>query len=175
MQVQIRSLLQQSWAEIEHDLGYKGAKTITAAAKRTSYRVAALLEQSDIEFNKLRKELNTHEKEIITEMKSNPAEVPLDFSSMKSFCLNSPDVVRIEKTIGDFIVFQNFDDLYINMLEKAQNAGFKNIAEIEVLYKENEAKILEYGKVHKKPNVKYLRGTTVNWVLRNFERSNKTL
>lgn len=45
---QIRTILQHSWAEIEHGLGYKGEFEIPSSEKRTFYRVAALLEQADI-------------------------------------------------------------------------------------------------------------------------------
>ena len=36
---QIRTILQHSWAEIEHGLGYKGEFEIPSSAKRTFYRV----------------------------------------------------------------------------------------------------------------------------------------
>ena len=54
IEIQIRSILQHGWAEIEHDLGYKGAKGIPDEFKRDFNRISALLETADNEFDRLR-------------------------------------------------------------------------------------------------------------------------
>lgn len=53
-EVQIRSILQHAWAEIEHDLGYKATSELPAHLRRRFFRVAGLLELADDEFSSLR-------------------------------------------------------------------------------------------------------------------------
>lgn len=52
-EIQIRSILQHAWAEIEHDLGYKSNEPVPYDLKRGFNRLAAGLESADAEFDRL--------------------------------------------------------------------------------------------------------------------------
>ncbi len=60
VELQIRTVLQHAWAEVEHDLGYKGPDTVPAQIRRRFSRVASLLEVADEEFVALRKATEDH-------------------------------------------------------------------------------------------------------------------
>lgn len=65
IEIQIRSLLQHAWAEIEHDLEYK--QPVTGAETRRDFsRLAGLLEFADLEFEKLRDRLQPSPAELVT-------------------------------------------------------------------------------------------------------------
>ncbi|MHB8397920.1 MAG: GTP pyrophosphokinase [Candidatus Limnocylindrales bacterium] len=53
-EIQIRTILQHAWAEIEHDRGYRKKNDVPADIRRRWSRVAALLETADTEFESLR-------------------------------------------------------------------------------------------------------------------------
>lgn len=99
-EIQIRSILQHAWAEIEHDLGYKGELSIPNNVKRNFYRVAALLETADIEFVKIKEQLKIYEENVDKEIKTNPGEVEINIASLKSFILSSPTVIEIDKKVA---------------------------------------------------------------------------
>lgn len=57
IEIQICSILQHAWAEIEHDLEYKSQTKISYDVRRRFSRLAGLLEIADIEFRKIRDDL----------------------------------------------------------------------------------------------------------------------
>ncbi|MDQ2730965.1 MAG: hypothetical protein M3Y56_04845 [Armatimonadota bacterium] len=52
-EIQIRSVLQHTWAEIEHDIGYKPGIELPVGMRRRFSRIAGLLEVADEEFNRI--------------------------------------------------------------------------------------------------------------------------
>ncbi len=63
-EIQIRTVLQHAWAEIEHDLGYKSPESIPLVARRRFSRLAGLLEIADSEFVELRRFLEGYEQSL---------------------------------------------------------------------------------------------------------------
>ncbi|MDP4486405.1 hypothetical protein QDG88_00410 [Pseudoalteromonas piscicida] len=59
-EIQIRSVLQHAWAEIQHDINYKAKTPIDSKTKRKIHRVAALLEQADEIFTEISKEIENN-------------------------------------------------------------------------------------------------------------------
>lgn len=56
-ELQLRTVLQHAWAEVEHDLGYKADDAVPEQIRRRFSRVASLLEIADQEFSSIRREL----------------------------------------------------------------------------------------------------------------------
>lgn len=59
-EIQIRSVLQHAWAEIEHDIGYKSEITLPKQMRRKFSRIAGLLEIADQEFDQIRQALTEY-------------------------------------------------------------------------------------------------------------------
>ena len=55
-EIQVRTVLQHAWAEIEHDIRYKSTSTIPQAISRRFMTLAGLLEIADREFEAIQKE-----------------------------------------------------------------------------------------------------------------------
>jgi ppGpp synthetase/RelA/SpoT-type nucleotidyltranferase len=84
-EVQIRSILQHAWAEIEHDLGYKPGSTVPKPVRRRFSRLAGLLEIGDQEFKGIRDELKKYEARVPEEIREKPSQVEIDDLSLKAF------------------------------------------------------------------------------------------
>lgn len=92
-EVQIRSILQHSWAEIEHDLGYKNLEGIPYHIKRKFSRVASLLEVADLEFSNIRSEIERYSNEVKHSIIEDNLDVLLDKVSLIEF-LQKVNIVR---------------------------------------------------------------------------------
>lgn len=144
-EIQIRSILQHSWAEIEHDLGYKGEFEIPSTAKRTFYRVAALLEQADIEFVKLKSTIAEYESSLNEDIKVKPSQIEINKASLTSFMRTNNNVINFEDNvfvneyglvITESDVDSFADDKLINTIK---GLGIKNIKQLEEFYLEKES------------------------------------
>lgn len=70
-EIQIRSVLQHAWAEIEHDIGYKSEIAIPKEMRRSFSRIAGLLEIADIEFNNIRQTLREYKTDVQSQIQNN--------------------------------------------------------------------------------------------------------
>lgn len=69
-EIQVRTVLMHAWAEIEHKLSYKKKSHIPDHFKRKLYRLSAKLEESDEQFQELKEQSVSLQKNIIEKAKS---------------------------------------------------------------------------------------------------------
>jgi putative GTP pyrophosphokinase len=113
-EIQIRSVLQHAWAEIEHDLGYKG-NNVPDEFKRTFNRLAALLETADIEFVNLKKSLSKYERNVPELIKNEPEVVDINKASILSFLDTNKIILKAIKMIENLTGFET-NKKYIDLL-----------------------------------------------------------
>jgi len=80
-EIQIRTILQHSWAEIEHDIQYKAVETIPITIRRRFMALAGLLEIADREFQAIQDEdekLRTEARKSVQEGKLDQVEITPD-------------------------------------------------------------------------------------------------
>ncbi|WP_429188095.1 GTP pyrophosphokinase [Aeromonas veronii] len=92
-EIQIRSILQHTWAEIEHDIGYKSKIEIPKPVRRKFSQLAGLLELADDQFIQIRNELNNYENNIQTIMFEAPQDVSIDSISIFNY-INSSELLH---------------------------------------------------------------------------------
>ena len=73
-EIQIRTILQHTWAAIEHDIGYKSEFGLPREYERGFSRVAGLLEVADDEFIRLRDGMKAYTEDVRTRIKENRAD-----------------------------------------------------------------------------------------------------
>jgi len=175
-EIQIRSILQHSWAEIEHDIGYKGESEIPQEAKRTFYRIAALLEQADIEFVKLKNELKIHELGLIKKISNSTTNILIDKASLKAYIIESPVINKLEKEIESFLCTreENFYPAIIdNLLPRLQEKKITYISQLEELLKKHETELINWLKMSSKTDSlninSFFKGASILWLLNLIE------
>ncbi len=123
-EIQIRTILQHAWAEIEHDLGYKYPEAVPQPVRRRFSRLAGLLEIADAEFVELRKTMETYARELHQGSVGSNQDLPWDVLSLESLVADDK-VSEADASLGQALgidigrqVF--FPDYLIRMLNAAQ-------------------------------------------------------
>ena len=148
VEIQIRSISQHAWAEIEHDLGYKSKNEIPRDIRRDFSRLASLLELVDKEFIEIRNKLNSYEGEVKESIKIPSEETLIDSISLKEYINSSNELITLNDNISKLtnrVISDNIPDISSNILE-LENAGFRTIQQIEVEIKNNKTYIAELAK-----------------------------
>lgn len=141
-EIQIRSILQHAWAEIEHDLGYKTELEIPWQIRRRFTRIAGLLEVADSEFVEIKNGLKEYEESISKQIKDKPEEVYIDKLSLTMFIAENKNYREINQEIStqSGISFIDADGAEIwDISDLIKELNFLKIYTISQL----EAKIIE--------------------------------
>jgi putative GTP pyrophosphokinase len=146
-EIQVRSILQHAWAEIEHDLGYKGENTIPEDYRRTFNRLSALLESADIEFDRLKTDLTNYEVGVPELIKSEPELVDVNKASLNSLLKTNSIFLKANQCIKEITGMALKEvDLPDSVVTRAKYLGFKNIADIEKALLNEEEIYLKFVK-----------------------------
>jgi len=84
-EIQIRTILQHSWAEIEHDRNYKFGGELPPKIQRRFKLLAGLLELADNEFNNISQEIDKYSEEVKQKTDSGDLEIPINSTSLQQF------------------------------------------------------------------------------------------
>jgi putative GTP pyrophosphokinase len=148
-EIQIRSVLQHTWAEIEHNLGYKSKISVPPKFLRNFYQIAALLELADEGFVRLRRDLRLHEEEMSDKIENSTEEIPLDLSSFKTFIDTNQFVSEIDSNLADKygITLVELNGRSIEgYLTSLKFVGMNTIQELQINLVENKDEILLFGR-----------------------------
>jgi len=98
-EVQLRSVLQHAWAEVEHGLGYKAHYEVPAPFRRRLARVAGLLELADAEFLELRRSKERYDAEMRDLEALASEETALDAQSLQALA-RTGRVVELDREVA---------------------------------------------------------------------------
>lgn len=141
-EIQIRSIIQHAWAEIEHDLGYKSQKAVPPPVRRQFFRLAALLELADNEFTRLKDEITGYENQVSKKLESRPEELYIDNTSLSVFIKQNQSFIHWDKRLADLLGAQLIEDADIIPIRVAELQAL----ELETL-KDVETALTEYAPI----------------------------
>lgn len=146
-EIQIRSILQHSWAEIEHDLGYKSSIEIPRDIKRRFYRLSGLLELADDEFTNLKIEIEEYSKSLKNQQIEFNEEIYIDAISLKNYISKSSTIKEINMSIENALFCLLIDrpthSVYFNILKYF---NIYKIHELDKIITENKNEIVLFFK-----------------------------
>lgn len=179
-EIQIRSILQHAWAEIEHDLGYKSGHGIPSPIRRRFSRLAGLLEVADEEFAAIRNDLADYESKIKTEITTVPEEVGIDKISLK-VTFEQNDFIRelenqLAKDLGTKIDDDN-DALLTILSPILLGIGINTVQQLVEALKTNKDLLVFQSKKRKRRTM-FMRGTsalTLPWVLMGLRSGEESI
>ncbi|MFV0482126.1 MAG: GTP pyrophosphokinase family protein [Campylobacteraceae bacterium] len=132
-EIQIRTIFQHGWAQIEHGLGYRNSE-LSGEYKRDFNRLSALLELADLEFMRIRNNILKYKNEAKNEILNNPNQVFIDKISLESFILNNAEIVKLDKFIAKNHSLNYVENHIININDKLiKILDYFNIKTIEEL------------------------------------------
>ncbi len=131
-EIQIRSILQHSWAEIEHDLGYKAASSVPSDVRRRFSRLAGLLELADAEFRSIRDDLIAYEQGAVAAVAAGH-DVEINRDSIAALVEENPTIVLLEQRIvqrtgGILTPIENY--YASDRSTELQSTGYQNTSDV---------------------------------------------
>src|SRR6266481_3869850 len=84
-EIQIRTVLQHAWAEIDHDRGYKFSGVLPRDLRRRLNLLAGQLELADKEFSRLALDVDRHSAELQRKKESGDLDIELSSASLDEF------------------------------------------------------------------------------------------
>lgn len=135
-ELQLRSILQHAWAEIEHDLGYKSERAVPTEVRRRFARLAGLLELGDLEFQGIRDDLVSYAARVSKTISRAPQSVPLDAQSLTTFVQRNQALRRLDLRVSKYLGVELPKNSPISTHADAlQCAGLQTIAELNAALK----------------------------------------
>lgn len=143
IEIQIRTILQHAWAEIEHDLGYKSEKDIPKKIKRQFSRLASHIELADEEFVRIKEDIKFYRAEVKDSIENYHIDtVLIDMVTLPVFLNTDKEYRDIVQSYESFLpssVDYNLDsgiynDIMSNIIIICNRLEINTIKELKNLY-----------------------------------------
>jgi putative GTP pyrophosphokinase len=137
-EIQVRTILQHAWAEIEHDIQYKSATTIPTEIRRRFMSLAGMLEIADREFQAIQdadRRLEDHAKDMV--QRGDLSGIEITPNALKLF---------LDKKLGTDGRISGWS--YDSTTRLLKHLGFKDLKQVEAAispYDDNKLSLIAEG------------------------------
>lgn len=143
-EIQICSILQYTWAEIEHDLGYKSQEEIPYDIKRSFSRLAGLLELADEEFLRIKKDIFAYQDRLSLSYLS----AKIDKDSLHIFKVKSSEFNQLMELLKEeFGAKRVSQGNFENMIRMLKFININTLGEVDAKLKQYQDLIAKYANV----------------------------
>ena len=126
-ELQIRTVLQHAWAEIDHDRGYKFNGVLPADLRRRLNLLAGSLEIADRQFSQLAADADSYSAEVEKKTKAGDLDVELSSASLIEYVKN------VLQQHGVTSVNQSPPDLFASVIDELHDFGVNNLQDLSTL------------------------------------------
>lgn len=134
-EIQVRSLLQHAWAEIEHDRGYKFAGILPTEIQRKFYLIAGTLELMDQEFCALSGEIDSYAHMVTEQTEKGELDIPIDSTSLLQFLDKYFESCDPEALSYNYSIRNN------TVIEELSDFGIFTLKDLDALLRQKPTKI----------------------------------
>ncbi len=149
-EIQVRSILQHAWAEIEHDLGYKAEGSLPDEMRRSFSRLAGMLEFADEEFERIRQKIGAYEEHVVNTIEDAPQTLMIDQSTVTAALKTEVTLKSLDQAIvrasESATLLDNFDIDYISSHAKElKTLRVKDVSHLIKLAKAYESYVEKFA------------------------------
>jgi ppGpp synthetase/RelA/SpoT-type nucleotidyltranferase len=143
-EVQIRSMLQHAWAEIEHELAYKLGLEIPRSFRRRFARIAGLLETVDTKFNSLRYDTLA----FAQDASARAQRLPVSAALLNEYIARSYLTKRLDMQIRKYPESKDTYHRNNDLIGLVRKVGIESIKELDDLLHEKRSLILRFARLN---------------------------
>jgi ppGpp synthetase/RelA/SpoT-type nucleotidyltranferase len=134
-EIQMRTILQHAWANMNHDTGYKSGVEVPKEYLRNLSRLAGMLELADEQFSQIRNDLTDYRRRVQALVASgNMNEVPLDGDTFRSYLQLRP-FDKLNRRIAAVNQAEIMEENLMGYLAVFKNLNCKTLGDIDRLIK----------------------------------------
>lgn len=131
-EIQIRSLLQHTWAEIEHDRNYKFSGKLPTELERRFYLVSGMLEVADREFVSIAVEIDKYKDTVVEELRKGELDIEITTTSLNEYLSN-----KFARLIEEGLLRKDFGDEAKLVVEELQLFGIPRLYQLDRIIPED--------------------------------------
>lgn len=169
-EIQIRTVLQHAWAEIEHDLGYKSEFGVPGKIRREFSRIASLLEVADEQFVGLRKSTKDYTQDVREKISAGVIDdIPLDQLTLSEYMEHN---ISFNRVVADFSAQLNISVInsdtsrYVVQLHYLE---IRTLGDLIKVFRANKQMLIDF--IAEKVNLYELETVTTSMILRYLCRA----
>lgn len=138
-EIQVRTILQHAWAEIQHDRSYKFTGVLPKEIERRFSLLSGLLEIADNEFDNISMLIENYSNEVFEKTKSGELDIPINSISLRQFLIEKfGGIPGVEDSFGypenSKTIIQELKDMGVNTLEDLNNIIPQKYAKVLAKY-----------------------------------------
>ena len=131
-EIQIRSILQHAWAEIEHDRNYKLKGNLPKHLQRRFYALSGMLEMADREFNLLAEEVDQYKKKVKELTRNGEIDIEIKPTSLQKYLLS-----KFREEVNKGILEPTFDNQADDIIKELSNYGIWDLVNLDSIIPES--------------------------------------
>lgn len=134
-EIQVRTILQHAWAEIEHDRNYKFSGVLPTAVRRRFKLLAGLLESADNEFNSISIEIDNISDKVRESTNKGELDIPINSTSLREYI-----ITKFNKLVRDEFTSPARENYLLETLNRLRITTLKDL---------NDRIPVDFVKLHK--------------------------